>query len=98
MENQDLSKKLSRISQIVDKLIEENISLKNELENKDKLIKEAIVELEQKEEQLKNFHNQLNITKLAKGIVEDEEEKKALRLEINAIIREVDKCLAYLQD
>lgn len=98
MQNQDLTNKLARISEIVDKLFEENNSLKYELESKDKLIKEAIVELEQKEEQLKNFHNQLNITKLAKGNVEDEEEKKTLRLEINAIIREVDKCLAYLQD
>lgn len=98
MENQDLINKLSRISEIVDNLFKENNSLKKELETKDKLIKEAIVELEQKEEEVKNFHNQLNITKLAKGIVEDDEEKKALRLEINAIIREVDKSLAYLQE
>ena len=98
MENQDLTNKLSRISEIVDELFEENNMLKNELEDKNKLINEAIVELEQKEEAIKNFHNQLNITKLAKGNVEDDEEKKALRLEINAIIREVDKCLAYLQE
>ena len=98
MENQDLIQKLAKISEVVDKLLEENNSLKLELENKSNLINEAIVELEQKEEQIKNFHNQLNITKLAKGIEGDDEEKKALRLEINAIIREVDKCLAYLQD
>lgn len=98
MDNLDLTKKLSRISEIVDQLMDENNSLKKELQNKDQLINEAIVELEQKEEQLKNFHNQLNITKLAKGIAEDDDEKKALRLEINAIIREVDKCLAYLQE
>jgi len=98
MQNQDLTQKLSRISEIVDQLMEENNSLKKELQNKNQLINEAIVELEQKEEELKNFHNQLNITKLAKGMAEDDEEKKALRLEINAIIREVDKCLAYLQD
>lgn len=98
MENQELSKKLFKISEITDQLINENILLKKELENKDKLIKEAILELEQKEEQLKNFHNQLNITKLAKGITENDDEKKALKLEINAIIREIDKCLAYLHD
>ena len=98
MENQDLAKKLSRISDIVDQLMKENNSLKKDLQNKNQLINEAIVDLEQKEEELKNFHNQLNITKLAKGIAEDDEVKKALRLEINAIIREVDKCLAYLQD
>ena len=98
MENKDLTNKLSRISEIVDKLFEENNVLKKELDNKDRLIKEAIVELEKKEEQVKSFHNQLNITKLAKGIAEDDDEKKALRLEINAIIREVDKSLAYLQE
>jgi len=97
MENQNLSHKLSRISEIIDELIEENKTLKEEVTQKDKLIKEAITELEQKEEELKSFHNQLNIAKLAKGNVE-EEEKNALRLEINAIIREVDKCLAYLQE
>ena len=96
MENTDLTQKLSKISQTVDRLIDENTSLKQQVLEKDKLIKEAIIDLEHKEEELKNFHNQLNITKLAKGI-SDEDEKKALRLEINAIIREVDKCLAYLQ-
>lgn len=98
MQNQDLSNKLAKISEIVDRLFEENAALKNELKTKNDLIKEAIVELEDKEERIKNFHNQLNITKLAKGIVEDDEEKKALRLEINAVIREVDRCLAYLQE
>lgn len=98
MQNQDLSNKLAKISEVVDRLFEENAALKNELKTKNDLIKEAIVELEDKEERIKNFHNQLNITKLAKGIVEDDEEKKALRLEINAVIREVDRCLAYLQE
>ena len=98
MNNKDLTNKLSKISEIVDQLFDENNLLKKELFTKDELIKDAIIELEGKEEQLKNFHNQLNITKLAKGIVENDDEKKALRLEINAIIREVDKCLAYLQE
>lgn len=98
MESQNLGNKLKRISEIVEQLMEENNSLKKELKNKNQLINEAIVDLEHKEEELKNFHNQLNITKLAKGIVEDDEEKKVLKLEINAIIREVDKCLAYLQE
>ena len=42
---QTTANKLSKISQVVDKLIEENISLKNEVLEKDKLIKEAIIDL-----------------------------------------------------
>ena len=89
------------LEEIVNK---EKESLNSELQfiekNKEKIFEnqKKIIELQTKEEELKNFHNQLNITKLAKGMAEDDEEKKALRLEINAIIREVDKCLAYLQE
>lgn len=98
MKPTELQTKLTKISEVVDRLADENEKLKKQLSERSQLIDEAILQLEQKEEELKSFHNQLNMTKLANGFVMGDEEKKALRLEINAIVREVDKCLAFLKD
>lgn len=57
---------------------------------------EAVIQLQ--EEQIKNFQNQDNITKIVNTIAADAANATELKLKINEYIREIDKCIAYLRD
>ena len=68
---------------------EENIRLKQQYEDLQKSVQQkqsAIDELEQKNQRLS----------LVKGIMADGEESQDARIQINRIVREIDKCIALL--
>ncbi|WP_114780700.1 hypothetical protein [Botryobacter ruber] len=57
---------------------------------------EALVE--EKDQQIKNFQNQENIVKIVETIAGNTANTTELKLKLNEYIREIDKCIAYLQD
>ncbi|MCC9168963.1 hypothetical protein [Pontibacter harenae] len=57
---------------------------------------EALVE--EKDQQIKNFQNQENIVKIVDTIAGNTANSTELKLKLNEYIREIDKCIAYLQD
>ncbi|WP_347157992.1 hypothetical protein [Pontibacter chitinilyticus] len=52
----------------------------------------------EKEQQIKNFQNQENIVKIVDAIAGNPANSTELKLKLNEYIREIDKCIAYLQD
>ncbi|MEJ8803097.1 hypothetical protein [Pontibacter sp. H249] len=54
--------------------------------------------VEEKELQIKNFQNQDNIVKIVDAIAGNPANSTELKLKLNEYIREIDKCIAYLQD
>jgi len=54
--------------------------------------------VEEKEQQIKNFKNQENIVKIVDTIAGNAANSTELKLKLNEYIREIDKCIAYLQD
>jgi TolA-binding protein len=54
--------------------------------------------LDEKEQQIKNFQNQENIVKIVNTIAGNTANSTELKLKLNEYIREIDKCIAYLQD
>ena len=54
--------------------------------------------VEEKELQIKNFQNQDNIVKIVETIAGNTANSTELKLKLNEYIREIDKCIAYLQD
>lgn len=59
------------------------------------LLEETLAE---KEQQIKNFQNQENIAKIVDAIAGNPANSTELKLKLNEYIREIDKCIAYLQD
>ena len=101
-ESQDLIEKLeSEITEYKihrDKLFLETESLKIQFEavkEKNSLLKETV---QKQEEQLKNFHNQENLSKIVTSIAEDTTQTNELKLRINEYIKEIDKCIAHLSE
>lgn len=54
--------------------------------------------LDERDEQIKNFQNQENIVKIVDAIAGNAANSTELKLKLNEYIREIDKCIAYLQD
>jgi hypothetical protein len=55
-------------------------------------------QIEQKQEEVKNFHNQEKISKIVTSIADDTHRKTELKLKINEYIKEIDKCIAFIKE
>ncbi|MEL6534384.1 MAG: hypothetical protein AAFQ98_03175 [Bacteroidota bacterium] len=64
------------------KALEENEQLKNRLQDR--------------EEQVSSFRNQIKINKIAGNIESDEESNEELKQKIDEYIKEIDKCILHL--
>ena len=54
--------------------------------------------IDSKDEEIKNFQNRDNISKIVNTIAAEPANSTELKLKINEYIREIDKCIAYLRD
>ena len=98
MNRQKSIEQLNAISKRFDQLQTENKSLVFKLSELQNANKELENDFSDKEDVMKSLENQIKILKIAKGSEgKTDEEVKALKLRINAIIREVDKCISYLK-
>lgn len=91
--------KLENISKKIGVLISRYNDLKNDysaLEEENNRLKEQMKEIERENEQLSE---DLNVVKLSKQIAaEDENDSAELKKKINEFIKEIDKCVALLND
>ena len=90
----DLSLLVSNIKQKTEKLVAKQQLL--EKENKDLTIKveEVKKELEEKNQQILELNDKIKLLKLAKNV--DGESTKEVKLKINEMVREIDKCIAQI--
>ncbi|MFD2514603.1 hypothetical protein ACFSRY_12065 [Pontibacter locisalis] len=94
-------KQLQQLQHIEEKL-RKLISRYTEVQQKLAQAQEEIKHLQglvgEKEQQIKNFQNQENIVKIVDTIAGNAANSTELKLKLNEYIREIDKCIAYLQD
>ncbi len=100
MNKEKLTLELQTLERKLMLLLNEHGSLKGELEH----VKGENVELrralQNREEKINSFQNQIKITKIVDSIAvgKDQEDANQLRLTINEYIKEIDKCIAHLSD
>ena len=83
--------KIAQIKERNKELLSENEQLKNEnLELKNKL--------EDAAQKLKNLEETNKMIKLAKGMSADKAETRELKIKINQLIRDIDRCIDLLND
>jgi len=90
----DLSLLVRNIKQKTEKLVAKQQLL--EKENKDLTVKieEVKKELEEKNQQVLELNDKIKLLKLAKNV--DGESTKEVKLKINEMVREIDKCIAQI--
>ena len=92
---------LQQLQQIEDKLrklLSRYADVQQQLSSARDEIKLLETQLEEKDQQIKNFQNQENIVKIVDTIAGNTANSTELKLKLNEYIREIDKCIAYLQD
>lgn len=86
-----LEKKISRLIRRQAELREENSKLQQENRN----LRQEVVKRQQKIEDLEHKYESLRV---ARTMVGSKEDKHVTKLKINALIREIDKCIVELSD
>jgi len=92
---------LQQLKQIEDKLrklISRYADVQQQLSSAHDEIKLLEAQLDEKDQQIKNFQNQENIVKIVDTIAGNPANSTELKLKLNEYIREIDKCIAYLRD
>ena len=96
MENLDTY--ISELSARVEKLVSAQSNLKNENAE----LRSRNSELEQVVTDQKNVLSKLEeenkVVKIAKAVTDDDEDRKEQRKRLNELVREVDKCIALLNN
>lgn len=90
----DLSLLVSNVKQKAEKLAEKHQLLQEENKNLSIKMEEVKKELEDKNQQLLALNDKIKLLKLAKNV--DGESTKEVKLKINEMVREIDKCIAQI--
>ena len=90
----DLSLLVSNIKQKTEKLVAKQLLLEKENKNLVVEIEEVKKELEDKSQQILELNEKIKLLKLAKNV--DGESTKEVKLKINEMVREIDKCIAQI--
>lgn len=96
---------MNELSKIIDSLEVKFFKMSKKMENLEKVNTELTQELamirdemQQKNEKIRLLQNELESLKITNSLLGSEEYKKETKLKINALIREIDYCIAQLSD
>ncbi len=87
----DLTVRVEKLARTQSDLRDENTELKSRNDELEQLVtqqKNALTELEE----------QNKVVKIAKAVTEDDDDRKEQRKRLNELVREIDKCIALLNN
>lgn len=87
----DLTVRVEKLARTQSDLRDENTKLKSRNDELEQLVtqqKNALTELEE----------QNKVVKIAKAVTEDDDDRKEQRKRLNELVREIDKCIALLNN
>jgi chromosome segregation ATPase len=95
-----LSDKIDHIDALLAKLLDKHAQLKAENDDLRLKLKETNELVKTKEEELNSTKEKMKLLSLAKQMDSsgESENKKELKLKINEVLREIDKCIAVLKN
>lgn len=95
-----LSDKIDHIDALLAKLLDKHAQLKAENDDLRLKLKETNELVKTKEEELHSTKEKMKLLSLAKQMDSsgESENKKELKLKINEVLREIDKCIAVLKN
>lgn len=96
MKRDRLNTELQALERKVRLLLNDNHSLKNERERLQREILDIKSILTSKEKQLHDFQNKINISTIADSITTGESEISEVKEKLNEYIKEIDRCIQYL--
>lgn len=87
---------LNSIKEKVHLLMSNNSSLKEQNIQLETKVSELKNTLEQQKAEIENFNEKVKMLKMAKSLGGDSEKNTEMKLKINELVREIDKCISLL--
>lgn len=87
---------LNSIKEKVYLLMSNNSSLKEQNIQLEKKVSELKNTLEQRNTEIENFNEKVKMLKMAKSLSGDSKKNTEMKLKINELVREIDKCISLL--
>ena len=87
---------LNSIKEKVRLLMSNNSSLKEQNMQLETKVSELKNTLEQRNAEIENFNEKVKMLKMAKSLGGDSEKNTEMKLKINELVREIDKCISLL--
>ena len=98
MEQESLAGKLNMLERRLKLLLSDHQRVQKELEQVKNENKELKSVVRAKEEQLDNFKNKINISKIANSATVDESESAEIKQKLSDYIKKIDLCIAHLSE
>ena len=86
-----LTEKVERLARLQSELTEQNVKLKAENET-------LRMSFDEQKNTLERLQEENKVVKIAKAVTEDDEDRKNQKKRLNELVREVDKCIALLNN
>jgi len=87
---------LNSVKEKVYMLMSNNSSLKEQNIQLETKVSELKNTLEQQKSEIENFNKKVKMLKMAKSLGGDSEKNTEMKLKINELVREIDKCISLL--
>ena len=87
---------LNSIKEKVHTLMSNNSSLKEQNIQLEAKVSELKNTLKQQKSEIENFNGKVKMLKMAKSLGGDSEKNTEMKLKINELVREIDKCISLL--
>lgn len=94
----NLNETLNQLELGVQNLLQSKGNLEEKVETLKNRVYTLEAELIEKDEAVKDLMHQMEILKMAKNMVAGEDEGKETKQKINGLLREIDKCIALLNE
>lgn len=90
----DLSVRVASLKNKAENLVKNYQKAQEENKNLTERIEKLTEELNQKSQQISELNNKVNLLKISGSV--DKESTKDVKLKINELVREIDKCIAQI--
>ena len=84
-----LEEKIRRVIQVAEGLKDNNEQLQQQIDN-------LLEQLRRKDQEIEVLESKNQSLKLAKTLISSPEDVKNVKLQVNRMVREIDKCIAFL--
>ncbi len=93
-----LDGQIKNLEVLVNQLVSEHLVLKSQQQKKEEELQSLKKTLQERDDEVQNLRMQLERMRLARGLAQDPNEAKAAKAKLGSLMREIDRCIALLNE
>lgn len=93
-----LDGQIKNLEVLVNQLVSEHLVLKSQQQKNDEVLQTLRSSLKERDEEVLKLRMQLERMRLARGLAQDPNEAKAAKAKLGSLMREIDRCIALLNE